>query len=206
MAWSKALNSVHEYRDQLFSDAKKISSDDGLAVCYSYHRKINGHNYPCISAFEGRRKKPTFSYRFLSTEERDKKAKDFMQKHKEKAGFEALKRAEARKPHSVKVGDVFVSSWGHEQTNVDFYIVQEVIGKSTLLIAEIGQHKEYNGDMHGTCKPNVTKVIGEPMRKRLDMRTKTHISISSFQRASLAEYKLVDGERVYRSYGWSSWA
>ena len=34
----------------------------------------------------------------------------------------------------MKQGDVFVSSWGYEQTNVDFYEVVKVTAKTVMLI------------------------------------------------------------------------
>ena len=35
---------------------------------------------------------------------------------------------------TVSVGDVFVSSWGYEQTNVNFYQVISVHGKKTVTV------------------------------------------------------------------------
>jgi hypothetical protein len=41
------------------------------------------------------------------------------------------------KNDTVSVGDVFVSSWGYEQTNVTFYQVLSVHGKKTVTVREI---------------------------------------------------------------------
>lgn len=38
---------------------------------------------------------------------------------------------------TIKVGDIFVASWGYEQTNIDFYEVQELVGKATIVVAPI---------------------------------------------------------------------
>ena len=40
------------------------------------------------------------------------------------------------KNDTVSVGDVFVSSWGYEQTNVTFYQVLSVHGKKTVTVRE----------------------------------------------------------------------
>ncbi|MCG3204003.1 MAG: hypothetical protein KCHDKBKB_00680 [Elusimicrobia bacterium] len=50
-----------------------------------------------------------------------------------------LDRAKARKEmiNPAKVGDILSASWGHDQTNVDFYQVLEVKNKS-VTIQEIG--------------------------------------------------------------------
>ena len=37
----------------------------------------------------------------------------------------------------VKVGDVFYSSWGYEQTNVDFFQVVALVGKKSVRIREV---------------------------------------------------------------------
>lgn len=41
--------------------------------------------------------------------------------------------------HGVKVGDVFVMSWGWEQTNIDFFQVVELRGQQKIKIREIAQ-------------------------------------------------------------------
>ncbi|HCN5512602.1 TPA: hypothetical protein N6023_004603 [Escherichia coli] len=38
------------------------------------------------------------------------------------------------KNDTVSVGDIFVSSWGYEQTNVTFYQVLSVHGKKTVTV------------------------------------------------------------------------
>ena len=58
---------------------------------------------------------------------------------------------------SVKVGDMFSSHWGYEQTNVDFYMVVKVTGKSAWL-ASLPQIRKYDGPMSGKCSP----VIKQP--------------------------------------------
>jgi hypothetical protein len=35
--------------------------------------------------------------------------------------------------HRLNVGDIFYSSWGYDQTNVDFYEVKEVSGKRIII-------------------------------------------------------------------------
>ncbi len=43
------------------------------------------------------------------------------------------------KNDTISVGDIFVSSWGYEQTNVTFYQVLSVHGKKTVTVREIRQ-------------------------------------------------------------------
>ena len=56
----------------------------------------------------------------------------------EDAPGKAVKRAKAvERKHSVQVGDVFYTSWGYEQTNVNFFQVIELRGASSALVREV---------------------------------------------------------------------
>ena len=57
------------------------------------------------------------------------------------------------KNDTVSVGDVFVSSWGYEQTNVTFYQVLSVHGKKTVTVREIRANSEYTDSMVGFKTP-----------------------------------------------------
>lgn len=39
--------------------------------------------------------------------------------------------------YGVKVGDVFSSSWGYEQTNVEFYQVIQLVGETAVRVVEV---------------------------------------------------------------------
>ena len=69
----------------------------------------------------------------------------------------------------IKKGDIFVSSWGYDQTNVDFYEIVDVKGK-IVVIREI--HKRVTPGSHGSDKvmPIPGNYDGEPMRKRPSYR------------------------------------
>ena len=58
------------------------------------------------------------------------------------------------KNDTVSVGDVFVSSWGYEQTNVTFYQVLSVHGKKTVTVREIRANSEYTHSMVGFKTPD----------------------------------------------------
>ena len=46
------------------------------------------------------------------------------------------RRAKRYQPHTLVVGDVLVSSWGYDQTNVDFYEVRRCVGKTEVEVAK----------------------------------------------------------------------
>ena len=59
-----------------------------------------------------------------------------------------------RKVTMPAVGSIFASHWGYEQTNVDFYQVVEVKGKSVMI-------REINGNGHDTG-PMCGKTVAVP--------------------------------------------
>lgn len=108
----------------------------------------------------------------------------------EKAAKKARQKAEA---DNVKVGDVFVASWGWEQTNVDCYLVTEKKGVTVTLV-EIGVTKiRDNSWASDYVRPDPTVIIdNEPIKKRLQGN---RISFGSFKSAMLD-----DGREYYRSW------
>lgn len=88
-------------------------------------------------------------------------------------------KVEQSKP-AVNVGDIYVCSWGYDQTNIDYYKVLEVKNKS-VVIASIGQDRTYTGHMQGECKPLPNVVIGNPITKRIIPNgNSTSLKITSF--------------------------
>tara|TARA_B110000908_G_C10183114_1_gene416685 strand:+ start:757 stop:1215 length:459 start_codon:yes stop_codon:yes gene_type:complete len=70
----------------------------------------------------------------------------------------------------VKVGDIFRTSWGYDQTNIDFYEVTKLIGKHTILIKELNQERN-PGDYEftGVTIPIKGEYVegSETLRKRI---------------------------------------
>lgn len=55
----------------------------------------------------------------------------------EKATPTVKAAAEKKNKYGVKLGDLFYSSWGYEQTNVDFFQVIEIVGSSSVRVREV---------------------------------------------------------------------
>jgi hypothetical protein len=50
---------------------------------------------------------------------------------------------------NVKVGDIFYSSWGYDQTNIDYYMVTKLIGKTMVEIVAIeSKYDEKNSNKY----------------------------------------------------------
>lgn len=65
---------------------------------------------------------------------------------------------------AVKVGDVFYSSWGYDQTNVDFYKVVAKT-KARIKVVRIGKMSDDMGSGSDNVRPNKTAEFGEVMTK-----------------------------------------
>ncbi|HHZ56492.1 MULTISPECIES: hypothetical protein [Xanthomonas] len=104
----------------------------------------------------------------------------FTARRQQLADAHAERRAEAKRPHTLTVGAVLVSSYGYEQTNVDFYEVVAVQNR-TVTLRELVQERQDTGNMSGTTIPvpgQYTKA--EPLRKRVNPRNGVKLSSSSY--------------------------
>lgn len=69
--------------------------------------------------------------------------------------------------HSVEVGDIFTSSWGYDQTNVDFYEVVRTTPKSVEIRAIGTRVAQVDSVGNERVEPAPGKFTGEPMLKRV---------------------------------------
>jgi len=67
---------------------------------------------------------------------------------------------------TVNIGDIYVTSWGYEQTNIDYYKVVSVKNKTVNLVS-IGQTRNYTGSMQGECMPDPSVVGTKIYTKRM---------------------------------------
>ncbi|MBF5824150.1 hypothetical protein HQI67_00200 [Escherichia coli] len=99
---------------------------------------------------------------------------------------------------TVCVGDIFVSSWGYEQTNVNFYQVISVHGKKTVTVREICASVHFTGNMMGYKRPLLNDFRGEPLKRRvLDCYRVPVIVIEEFE---IAYKTLPEEEHEFTSY------
>lgn len=114
-----------------------------------------------------------------------------------KAKRDAERKADRAKPHPLKVGDILYSSWGYDQTNIDFYQVTRVVGAHTVELRKIAGKDAGGGNGYdrGNCVASPGQFIGEPFQKRANHEGTIAI-------ASYANAYLWDGKPRY----WSSYA
>lgn len=93
--------------------------------------------------------------------------------------------------YGVKVGDIFVSMWGYDQTNVDYYQVTALKGKTMVVLQAIGYEVVgHNGFMQSTVKPVRDNFIEgeEPITKKIQScGNEPFVSLNSYANAYLTD-------------------
>ena len=137
---------------------------------YLYNSLKNGA--PCCACFIGRAKKPAWRYRYKNEAGRQQAMDRQAEATAKRKAEQDARRKERFKPHTVKVGDLFATSWGYDQTNVEFYECTAVNSKNTITARRVcGEHKA-DGPMSGQCraKPGAFVEDKEPFRARASMQ------------------------------------
>ena len=121
--------------------------------------------------FAGKAIKPTHYYVFKTDEQREAFLEKFFKGLEKRAEAKAERKAEAKAikekaASEMKVGDIYYTSWGYDQTNVDFYKILEV-KKSSAVIVEVAGSKVSDNGPSTTVVPSPEIEIGEPMLKRM---------------------------------------
>jgi len=153
-----------QYRDSLVGIFKGEGAEilpDGSAI---YTSDKDGRFYLYIFAGKAlRASRGSGWYRMANTRT------DAIERFKQsRVGYHAaklLRHQAAKKPHTLKVGDVLNTSWGYEQTNVEFYEVVAVSGVMVTL-RQIAASTAETGFMRGETIPYPGEFIGEPIRRR----------------------------------------
>ncbi len=109
-----------------------FATESGV-VAYKFESQGN----PALMLFVGKSNKPLIHCRFHSEESREQKIQTVV------ANVESdIKRKESRKvtqqqPSKLTVGDILYTSWGYEQTNVEFFQVVKTMGIRTVELMRI---------------------------------------------------------------------
>jgi hypothetical protein len=101
--------------------------------------------------------------------------------------------------HELKPGDILYTSWGWEQTNVEWYIVCQIIGKRYFLIKSIGAKavEGSQGFMSESRLPEPERVMEkEPEKAYCRQNGNMHVVERGYQR----DLYLWDGKPKYCSW------
>ena len=120
---------------------QRENTPPGLEIwTYEIPGRDGGTTY-AAAAFWGKASKPlwhnTFTNVMRQEEKIDQTIKNFEAAVERK---QEAQRARSQFAHGFSIGDILVSSWGYDQTNVDWYEVVGIPTPKTILIRPIGGH------------------------------------------------------------------
>ncbi len=140
-------------------NSTEIRDDEAQSVAYIFD---NRNGKPSAIGFAGKAQKPSFHYYFQTAERRDAYVAAFFKNQRERIDSRKA-RAKARSEfvHSVKVGDVFYTSWGYDQTNVEYFQVVALRGAKQILVREIAKFYEEDHYMSGESAPRVDDFLAD---------------------------------------------
>ena len=162
-------------RDMYYpKDATMVQDDESSAVAYLTESK----NRPAAVLFAGRRQKPDHNYWYRSVEHRDKHVAEYFASIR---ASENAKRERQAKARGLDVGDILVSSWGYDQTNIEFYQVTALIGRTMVEIRPIASETVSEpGWMQEYVRAVPGSFVGKPQRRKA---SDGYVSITSFSGA-----------------------
>jgi hypothetical protein len=165
--------------------ALKWSPTDSKAEIWTYDWETkSGNTVYGLTGFGGKRTKPDVNYNYRTREQRDREAKAYAERQAANEAYAATKRSEAKNPHTLAVGALLYTSWGYDQTNVDFYEVVALNGKTMVTVEAIGGKLARNEESWGATyvSPDPGRRTGETSRHRVS--ADNTIRISSYSSAS----------------------
>lgn len=123
--------------------------------------------------------KVEFNYRFKSVERLVEFCENFLKEREEtaiaKAKYAAAKKAKAANlAAEINVGDIFVDSWGWEQTNIDLYQVVSKPSAKTLIVREIATERVEGSEMSHGMACDVRAVVGEFIGEEKKVRVNSY--------------------------------
>lgn len=128
-----------------------------------YEYTVNAGIYAV--AFQGNAGKPLGNYRFRSEAQRRQWVEQITTRRRSALERKATIAAERKTyRHDYKAGEILVSSWGYDQTNVEFYEVTATTERTVTLrpIAQASVDDPGEAPMTGKTTARPGEFIGEP--------------------------------------------
>lgn len=146
-------------------NAVAVENTEANAVVYTYE----AHDALFAIAYSGKRRKADFRYRYGTEERRAQAIQNFFTNKLAVKAIKAERKAAQKSARAeflaqIKAGTILYTSWGYDQTNVDWYQVITVKGCAVTLRPISGSLTE-NGFMSGTTVPTPDAFTGEAINK-----------------------------------------
>ena len=171
-------------RREVFIPANFTEKREGPTKGTEIYLYTDAKGRPCAKGFRGRAQKSTFHHHYKSEEGREASLARWIAAEEKDAKAKLERRDKMSRPHSLKIGDILSSSWGYEQTNVDFYEVTALPSKFFVELTPIAKELDDSGNlsMQGYVSGLKGNYTGEPFRKRPDAENVVTLTSYSFAR------------------------
>jgi hypothetical protein len=178
---------------------------------FEVHGKVMANKSFAI-CFRGKASKPAWHYSFRTEEALKKQIDDTLRAEMDAAERKEKRKAEqkaANASHDAKPGDIFRSSWGYDQTNIDYYQIVAISGQMAILL-RIGEMSEETGFMSGESVPCPDHFIGKQFRRRIQkmtMQSEPFFRVNSCANAyRMKPLAMVGNKPVFESSNWTAYA
>src|SRR4029077_17601383 len=183
-----------------------VLADDAVAYVW-----FTGQGKPGAAIFFGKQAKPYSNFYYRNYAALDNALALAVESRNRVAAYKA-ERVAARKNfvHDCKVGDIYRTCWGYEQTNVEFFEVTEVKGKHAIL-REIGGESGEEGWLLGRKAPLPGSFLtarfegdeqGIPIRRLIQ---NGQLTLHNLHTASPMKGTEIAGVKVYESVSWTAY-
>ncbi len=120
---------------------KKVISLKGTDL---YMKTVEGSSASfCAIGFSGKKAKYDFYIAFRTADRRAEYVAGWENRIKSWNDMKAASKAKRMMPSSLKVGDILYTSWGYDQTNVDFFQVVNIPSKCFVDLRKLKQEYTY---------------------------------------------------------------
>lgn len=168
----------------------EVMADAGITVI-RYSGAKTGK--PAAAVYSGKSENPLWDYFFGNENSREQYIADQVEKSKAAMSVRQ-ERAQAKREfqHDLKDGDILYSSWGYDQTNINFYEVIGVVGKQ-VLIREVESKvvRQERGADYVVPVPGHFTSRSKPLKKipQKGYRDQAYVKVDTSQNAYLWDGK-----------------
>ena len=173
------------HRNRLEKMGAEVIKPEGIDLeIFTWEEERKGKEVLLGMAFAGKSTKHLWYYRFRNEREREQRIEETIDSRKKKMEEKAQRRKERSDfAHGYEKGDILYSSWGYDQTNIDFYQVTDVKGKM-IVVREVEKEMVKDHGSQYMVMPIKNDFKGSPMRKKVqkgyDNGSKGTIKIASY--------------------------
>lgn len=113
--------------------------------------------------FGGKRSKPDHHIVYRDAARRAEAVNNYINNLVEREADRTKRRAKTNAfEHTLKVDDILYSSWGYDQTNIDFYQVTKLVGKKSVILSKISGAIDH----HDGCQSNMVVASKDSFQDR----------------------------------------